>query len=294
MGHWSAGSSLSAASHAARAFSIVSNRSSRAMAADAFSEPAFSIASNFSWIILTASLRADRDKPFVFATGMIDCLIISIMHLASISTVMMYWLNITVARAAVSSGVMISNDLNSSIFLGSSRRAMASTPLSNLNNPRFTASFGHSSEYPLPLKITLQCFLSASWATLIGAVPFSISSEKALKLSATKAQSTVLTMETFCVEPTARNSKRLPPYGKGDVRLRSSAGTVKSAIASTPQPMVFTLGLYSLATPVFMNSSKYEVMSSPKKVEMMAGGASQAPSRKSLPGEAMAMRIISP
>ena len=48
---------------------------------------------------------------------------------------------------------------------------------------------------------------------------------RTLKALAVMEASTVLTMDTFWLLPTARNSKRWPPKGKGDVRLRSSAGT---------------------------------------------------------------------
>ena len=72
-------------------------------------------------------------------------------------------------------------------------------------------------------------------ATASGAAPPSIASEKWRNESAMMEQRTVFTIETFCDEPTARNSKRWPPYGKGEVRLRSSAGTVKGATESTPR-----------------------------------------------------------
>jgi hypothetical protein len=43
-----------------------------------------------------------------------------------------------------------------------------------------------------------------------------------------------------------------------------------------------------------MYDSRYSDMSLPRYMEMMAGGASQAPRRKSLPGDAIAMRMRSP
>ena len=69
-------------------------------------------------------------------------------------------------------------------------------------------------------------------------------------------QSTVLTIETFCAEPTARNSKRWPPKGKGEVRLRSSAGTVKGATDGMPRSTVAYLGTYSGNLPVLIASSR--------------------------------------
>mmetsp|Transcript_36046 Transcript_36046/g.111546 ORF Transcript_36046/g.111546 Transcript_36046/m.111546 type:complete len:253 (-) Transcript_36046:822-1580(-) len=103
---------------------------------------------------------------------------------------------------------------------------------------------------------------------------------------------TVLTSDTFCAEPTARNSKRWPPYGNGDVRLRSCAGISIWRMPSTPMSSSLVLGLYS--PPPAAYALRNSVMSSPKYVEMMAGGASQAPRRKSLPGDAMDMRRRSP
>ena len=43
-----------------------------------------------------------------------------------------------------------------------------------------------------------------------------------------------------------------------------------------------------------MYDSRYSDMSLPRYIEMIAGGASQAPRRKSLPGDAIAMRMRSP
>mmetsp|Transcript_1754 Transcript_1754/g.6760 ORF Transcript_1754/g.6760 Transcript_1754/m.6760 type:complete len:232 (+) Transcript_1754:1323-2018(+) len=114
-----------------------------------------------------------------------------------------------------------------------------------------------------------------------------------LNASAEIELSTVLTSDTFCAEPTARNSKRWPPYGKGDVRLRSSAGTSSGGMAAMPVSSILVAGSYGASTPS-ANLERYVVMSSPRYVETMAGGASHAPSRKSLPGEAMAMRMRSP
>mmetsp|Transcript_12252 Transcript_12252/g.39414 ORF Transcript_12252/g.39414 Transcript_12252/m.39414 type:complete len:274 (+) Transcript_12252:807-1628(+) len=142
--------------------------------------------------------------------------------------------------------------------------------------------------------MTFQCWSSAAAATSAGLPPASIWSARWPNESAQMVQRTVLTSDTFCDEPTARNSKRCPPYGKGDVRFRSSAGIVKGAISSRPRSTVLTAGAYSLPALDLRNSSRYAVIVSPRYVEMMAGGASHAPSRKSLPGDAIAMRIKSP
>mmetsp|Transcript_13200 Transcript_13200/g.47394 ORF Transcript_13200/g.47394 Transcript_13200/m.47394 type:complete len:228 (-) Transcript_13200:834-1517(-) len=110
---------------------------------------------------------------------------------------------------------------------------------------------------------------------------------------ATMESRTVFTRDTFCVEPTARNSNLCPPYGNGDVRLRSSAGALITGSESTPSGMGVTDGLYSNTLP-FMNSVRYSVICVPRYVEMTDGGASIAPRRKSLPGDAIDRRMRSP
>lgn len=69
-------------------------------------------------------------------------------------------------------------------------------------------------------------------------------------------QSTVLTMEQFWELPTARNSNRWPPYGNGDVRLRSSAGRSKSSMAATPKLHMAVDGTYSLNLPLLRKASR--------------------------------------
>mmetsp|Transcript_40131 Transcript_40131/g.99329 ORF Transcript_40131/g.99329 Transcript_40131/m.99329 type:complete len:254 (-) Transcript_40131:891-1652(-) len=118
-------------------------------------------------------------------------------------------------------------------------------------------------------------------------------SEMVANILAVAPSSTTLTMDTFCEEPTARNSKRWPPYGKGDVRLRSSAGACTMGSRSTPRFTGVVYGLYSDTLP-FMNSVRYAVICLPRYVEITEGGASMAPRRKSLPGEAMDRRMRSP
>eukprot|EP00962_Isochrysis_galbana_P031897 scaffold10429_cov122-Isochrysis_galbana.AAC.3 len=94
--------------------------------------------------------------------------------------------------------------------------------------------------------MTRQCFCSASAATWAGDLPASIWSAKKANESAQMEHSTVLTRETFCDEPTARNSNRWPPYGKGDVRLRSSAGMAEVDLLGARDVLLEDLGLHEL------------------------------------------------
>ena len=81
-------------------------------------------------------------------------------------------------------------------------------------------------------------------------------------------------------EPTARNSKRLPVKANGLVRLRSPASLGSLGRVSTPissVPLIFD----DLAPPALICSNTSDSCS-PRKIEMMAGGASLAPRRWSL------------
>ena len=70
--------------------------------------------------------------------------------------------------------------------------------------------------YPLPLKITLLCFLSRSCATAVGDSPASMrSSTSRRRRPALSCSGTVLMMDTFCAEPAARNSKRAAAVREG-------------------------------------------------------------------------------
>ena len=84
--------------------------------------------------------------------------------------------------------------------------------------------------------------------------------------------------------PGARNSKRFPVKANGLVRFRSpgsvgSTGRVSTPIVSVP----FSL---ELVAPPLAIWSKTSVSWSPRKIEMIAGGASLAPSRWSLVADA--------
>ena len=81
----------------------------------------------------------------------------------------------------------------------------------------------------------------------------------------------------FCDEPTARNSNLLPVNANGLVRLRSPAS--RGSFGSTEAPMSSVPPCFvDLAAP-FSSCAKMSVSMSPRKIEMMAGGASLAPSR---------------
>ena len=73
---------------------------------------------------------------------------------------------------------------------------------------------------------------------------------------------TVLIIETFCDEPAARNSKRWPPYGKGEVRLRSSAGTL--ILPPYGRSIVAFAGVYVWPVLPSLNSLRKVVSCSPR------------------------------
>mmetsp|Transcript_8879 Transcript_8879/g.25847 ORF Transcript_8879/g.25847 Transcript_8879/m.25847 type:complete len:243 (+) Transcript_8879:699-1427(+) len=137
------------------------------------------------------------------------------------------------------------------------------------------------------------CCFKRSAAISSGFSPPSMRSATTLNASAAMESKHVLIKDTFCVEPAALNSNRAPPYGNGEVLLRSSDGTVISGTLSAPKDNAFFSGEYSDILP-FLMSSKYSVKDGPKYVDITAGGASMAPKRKSLPGEAIDKRIKSP
>ena len=83
-------------------------------------------------------------------------------------------------------------------------------------------------------------------------------------------------------EPTIRNSNLFPVKAKGEVRLRSVASFLKSGSVDTPvckTPPSFNLD----ARPVSTSCSTTSSSCSPRNMEIIAGGASQAPRRWSLP-----------
>ena len=79
------------------------------------------------------------------------------------------------------------------------------------------------------------------------------------------------------LDPTARNSNRLPVKANGLVRLRSPASFGSGGSTSTPT--VNLLLAFDVGSPPFSICSKTVVSCSPRKIEMIAGGASFAPRR---------------
>ena len=111
---------------------------------------------------------------------------------------------------------------------------------------------------------------------------FSSMSAASLKASATMVFSTVLGEAMESDDPTMRNSNLLPVKAKGDVRFLSVASLSRSGRMSTP---VFKVPpcLEWVASPVLHSWSITSSSCSPRKMDMMAGGASLAPSLWSFP-----------
>ncbi len=91
------------------------------------------------------------------------------------------------------------------------------------------------------------------------------------------------------LDDTARNSNLLPVKANGLVRLRSPASRGSFGSTATPISIIPPL-LVVLALPAFSTCWKMSVSWSPRKIEMIAGGASFAPRRWSLPALAMLKR----
>ena len=83
--------------------------------------------------------------------------------------------------------------------------------------------------------------------------------------------------EIDCDEPGARNSNRLPVNANGLVRLRSPGSAGSSGSVSTP--MVSVPPSFEAVAPPLAIWSNTSMSCSPRKIEMIAGGASLAPSR---------------
>src|SRR3954452_6553087 len=103
--------------------------------------------------------------------------------------------------------------------------------------------------------------------------------------------STVFGPAMLALEPTARHSNLLPVHANGDVRLRSPASFGSGGSTLTPVTKVPPCLL--LLAPPFSICSNTSLSWSPRKIEMIAGGASLAPRRWSLWAEAIDRRRIS-
>ena len=85
----------------------------------------------------------------------------------------------------------------------------------------------------------------------------------------------IFNSEAFIDEPNIRNSNLFPVKATGEVLLRSESSIGKEEIVCILNEDFFE---------VFFVGSKYFSTSSLKYIETIAGGASEAPKRKSLPG----------
>jgi hypothetical protein len=95
--------------------------------------------------------------------------------------------------------------------------------------------------------------------------------------SAAIVLSTVLGNDSDIDEPSARNSNLLPVNANGDVRLRSPPCLGSTGSSGVPRARC-SRGVVPLSEPLTI-ASKTLVRSEPRKIEMIAGGASLAPRR---------------
>ena len=100
--------------------------------------------------------------------------------------------------------------------------------------------------------------------------------------------STVLGSASDWLEPSARNSNLLPVNANGEVRLRSppcfgSAGSIEAPSSRSDFGVAASSEPDSIASKTFSSSA-------PRKIEMIAGGASLAPRRWSWPATAIDAR----
>ena len=116
---------------------------------------------------------------------------------------------------------------------------MASTVVLKFGSPRRSASFTHSSEYPLPLNTILLCsvmyFLIRSCTAISKLSAFSSSSANSANTSATIVFKIMFGLAMDAVDPNIRNSNLLPVKANGEVRLRSVASFWKSGRVFTPE-----------------------------------------------------------
>ena len=101
--------------------------------------------------------------------------------------------------------------------------------------------------------------------------------------SAMAVLSAIMALAQLASAPTARNSNLLPVKAKGDVRLRSVLSMSSSGIDGMSSLMAtFPAMLMSSSLVEFSIWSRMDETVFPRKDEMMAGGASLAPSRCAL------------
>ena len=229
---------------------------------------------------LLAALIALTDSArlvwYLIVAGTICFLAMSIIVSASMLIVLEYVSYITSARDSISAFVYTPCFSKISTASGFTNAGTASTIHLMFGSPLLSASATHSSEYPLPLKMILLCAaivsLIMSWRAIGKSSAASSLSAMSHNTSATIVLSTVLGSAIDCVEPTIRNSNLLPVNANGDVLLRSVASFWKCGRECTPE-------MYSSPSKELVASN-----CSPKNTEIIAGGASFAPKRWSLPG----------
>src|SRR3954467_1629074 len=102
--------------------------------------------------------------------------------------------------------------------------------------------------------------------------------------SATIVLSTVFGSASDIEDPSARNSNLLPVKANGEVRLRSPPCIGSGGSTGVPSPRSEP-GVDSPASPFSIASNTLR-SSAPRKIEMIAGGASLAPRRWSWPADA--------
>ena len=106
--------------------------------------------------------------------------------------------------------------------------------------------------------------------------------------SATIVLSTVFGHAGEEFEPSARNSNLLPVNANGLVRLRSPPCSGSGGSTGVPRPRNEP-GFEGCTLPDSIAEKTFS-SSAPRKIEMIAGGASLAPSRWSCPAEAIDAR----
>ena len=99
---------------------------------------------------------------------------------------------------------------------------------------------------------------------------------------------TVFGKASDMLDPSARNSNLLPVKANGDVRLRSPPCIGSRGSTGVPRPRNEP-SVVSPASPRSIASNTFS-SSAPRKIEMIAGGASLAPSRWSWPIDATEAR----
>jgi len=107
---------------------------------------------------------------------------------------------------------------------------------------------------------------------------------KRVSCSATAVLSVSIASAQLSDDPTARNSKRLPVKAKGEVRLRSVLSSISVGMCEMPLilNMFFAEKVMAASLRLASSFSSTAEICAPRKVEMIAGGASLAPSRWAL------------